>query len=93
MLRASQTAVRAAKTDMARATEPADLAAPRSFRELYMGNLTQFFGDELQALRHAYFDSNDLEMLIRSLGSGIDVFSAAEKELLLKRANNVRTNE
>lgn len=89
VLRSSRTAVRDAKIEMARSTESSDMATPESFRELYMGSLTQFFGDELQGLRHAYFDGGDLEMLIRSLESGVDVFSAAEKELLMTRASSV----
>ncbi len=51
-----------------------------------MGNLTQWFGDELQALRHAHFDQTDLAMLIQALESGTDVFTEAERALLLERA-------
>lgn len=82
----SRSAVGVARTFLARSEEQD--APPQSFRELYMGNMTQWFGDELQALRHANFDATDLQMLIQALESGTEVFSATEKELLMKRTRD-----
>lgn len=53
-----------------------------SFRDYYMGHVTQAFGDELNQIREdPDFNSSHIPLLIDSLETGIDVVSDLQKQL------------
>ncbi|CAG8559115.1 8369_t:CDS:2 [Paraglomus brasilianum] len=58
--------------------------AAKQFRNYYMTQLTQGFGEDLDKIRKEEgFNQNKLEVLISSLESGIDIYSDLEKSLTL----------
>lgn len=66
-----------------------------SFKELYMGKLTEYFGGDLDKLRTATdmnddpFDENVMEVMVETLQSGIDVFTEDERNALMVQQNDL----
>ncbi|RUS16136.1 hypothetical protein BC937DRAFT_91584 [Endogone sp. FLAS-F59071] len=59
-------------------------SAARRFHDLYMAQMTQAFGSDLDKIRQEEgFDENRLSILIDSLEAGIDIFTDMEKELMV----------
>ncbi|KAI8970365.1 hypothetical protein BDF20DRAFT_916177 [Mycotypha africana] len=60
-----------------------------SFRNLYMTNVTQAFGSDLDQIRQEpNFDNVRLNILIDSLEAGIDIYSKVEQEIILADDEN-----
>lgn len=63
-------------------------SAPPSFRDVYMGKLTENFGNDIDTLRQSnhgdeIFDETVVQSLIESLESGMDVFDEVEKKVII----------
>ncbi|KAJ8657729.1 hypothetical protein O0I10_006544 [Lichtheimia ornata] len=59
---------------------------PSTFRDRYMGKVTQAFSTDLDKIRQEpNFDASQLTLLIDSLEAGIDIFSDLEKEIVMRQ--------
>ncbi|KAI7883439.1 hypothetical protein K492DRAFT_126385 [Lichtheimia hyalospora FSU 10163] len=59
---------------------------PSTFRDRYMGKVTQAFSTDLDKIRQEpNFSASQLTLLIDSLEAGIDIFSDLEKEIVMRQ--------